>query len=308
MEEAVVEVLDAVKHYRGAPGRTALDGLTLRAAPGEVTALLGPNGAGKTTLVECAVGLRRLDSGSIRVLGTDPATAGPDHRSAVGVMLQDGGLPGSARPLAVLHQLAAFHRDPVDVAALAERLGITGFARTTVRRLSGGQRQRLALAAALVGRPRVVFLDEPTAGLDPQSRLVVRDVVEELRDDGVAVLLTTHDLDEAARSAGHVVILDHGRVVADGTPRSLLAGRAGTARFSAPAGIDVGSLRRALPESVTLTSSGAGGYVVRGAVDASVLAILTAWCAGQGVMPDGLQVGSGDLEELFLELTGRALR
>lgn len=301
----MVEVVAASKRYRGA---SALDGLSLQAAAGEVTALLGPNGAGKTTLVECLVGLRRPDSGSVRVLGVDPATARPNHRSAVGVMLQDSGLPGAARPLAVLRQLASFHREPADVGALAERLGITGFARTTVRRLSGGQRQRLALAAALVGRPRVVLLDEPTAGLDPQSRLVVRDVVEELRDDGVAVLLTTHDLDEAARTAGHVIIVDHGRVVADGSPQSLLAGRAGTARFSAPAGIDVGSLRRALPERVELTSSGAGGYVVRGAVDASVLATLTAWCAGQGVMPDGLQVGSGDLEELFLELTGRTLR
>ena len=305
MDLAVVEVVDAVKRYRST---TALDAVSLTARAGQVTALLGPNGAGKTTLVECAVGLRRLDSGRLRVLGADPVSAGPDHRAAVGVMLQDGGLPGSARPLAVLRQLAAFHRRPADVGALAERLGITAFARTTVRRLSGGQRQRLALAAALVGRPRVVFLDEPTAGLDPQSRLVVRDVVEELRDDGVAVVLTTHDLDEAARTAGHVVIVDRGRVVAAGSPPALLAGRARTVRFSAPAGIDVDSLRRALPESVTLSSSGAGGYLVRGAVDASVLATLTAWCAGQGVMPDGLQVGAGDLEELFLELTGRALR
>jgi ABC-2 type transport system ATP-binding protein len=305
VQQAVVEVVGAVKRYRST---TALDGLSLRACAGEVTALLGPNGAGKTTLVECAVGLRRLDAGTVRVLGADPCAAGPDHRSAVGVMLQDGGLPGSARPLTVLRQLAALHREPADTDRLAERLGITSFARTTVRRLSGGQRQRLALAAALVGRPRVVFLDEPTAGLDPQSRLVVRDVVEELRADGVAVVLTTHDLDEAARAAAHVVIVDRGRVVADGSPAELLAGRGHSVRFSAPAGIDVGSLRRALPESVTLSSSGGGGYLVRGRVDASVLATLTAWCAGQGVMPDGLQVGTGDLEELYLELTGRAVR
>jgi len=305
VEQAVVEVVDAVKRYRGA---TALDGLSMLARAGEVTALLGPNGAGKTTLVECAVGLRRPDAGRVRVLGADPASAGPDHRAAVGVMLQDGGLPGSARPMTVLRQLAALYRAPADVAALADRLGITSFARTTVRRLSGGQRQRLALAAALVGRPRVVFLDEPTAGLDPQSRLVVRDVVQELRADGVAVVLTTHDLDEAAHGAGHVVIVDRGRVVADGSPAELLAGRGQSVRFSAPAGIDVGSLRRALPESVTLAASGGGGYLVRGRVDPSVLATLTAWCAGQGVMPDGLQVGAGDLEELYLELTGRALR
>ncbi len=303
--EAAVEVVGAVKRYRAT---TALDGVSLVARAGEVTALLGPNGAGKTTLVESAVGLRRLDAGRVRVLGTDPATASADHRAAVGVMLQDGGLPAGARPLAVLRQLAAFHRDPLDVGALAERLGVTAFAGTAVRRLSGGQRRRLALAACLVGRPRVVFLDEPAAGLDAQSRLVVRDVVDELRLDGVAVVLTTHDLDEAARTAEHVVIVDHGEVVADGSPAELLAGRGQTARFSAPAGIDVASLRRALPETVSLESSGAGGWVVRGEVDASVLATLTAWCANQGVMPDGLRVGVGGLEELYLELTGRAVR
>ncbi len=302
--EAAVEVVGAVKRYRST---TALDGVSLVARAGEVTALLGPNGAGKTTLVESAVGLRRLDAGRIRVLGTDPSTATADHRAAVGVMLQDGGLPAGARPLTVLRQLAAFHRDPLDVGDLAERLGVTTSA-TTVRRLSGGQRRRLALAAALVGRPRVVFLDEPAAGLDAQSRLVVRDVVDELRRDGVAVVLTTHDLDEAARTAEHVVIVDHGKVLADGSPAELLAGRGQTARFSAPAGIDVAALRRALPESVVLEPAGAGGWVVRGEVDASVLATLTAWCANQGVMPDGLRVGAGGLEELYLELTGRSVR
>ena len=302
--EAAVEVVGAVKRYRST---AALDGVSLVARAGEVTALLGPNGAGKSTLVESAVGLRRLDAGRIRVLGTDPSTATADHRAAVGVMLQDGGLPAGARPLTVLRQLAAFHRDPLDVGDLAERLGVTTSA-TTVRRLSGGQRRRLALAAALVGRPRVVFLDEPAAGLDAQSRLVVRDVVDELRRDGVAVVLTTHDLDDAARTAEHVVIVDHGKVLADGSPAELLAGRGQTARFSAPAGIDVAALRRALPETVVLEPAGAGGWVVRGEVDASVLATLTAWCANQGVMPDGLRVGVGGLEELYLELTGRSVR
>jgi ABC-2 type transport system ATP-binding protein len=300
-----VEVRGAVKRY---PATTALDVVDLTARAGEVTALLGPNGAGKTTLVECCVGLRRPDAGTVRVLGADPATAGADHRAAVGVMLQDGGLPASARPLAVLRHLAALHRHPLEVDALAGRLGIDAFARTPVRRLSGGQRQRLALAAALVGRPRVVFLDEPTAGLDPQARLVVREVVDDLVRDGVAVVLTTHDLDEAARAAAQVVIVDHGRVVASGAPEELLAGRGHTVRFGTPPGIDVRSLRLALPETVSLTAQPGGGWVVRGTIDPSVLATVTAWCAGQGVMPDGLQVGGGDLEDLFLELTGRSLR
>ncbi|GAB4066486.1 ABC transporter ATP-binding protein [Angustibacter speluncae] len=287
---------------------TALDGVDLLARAGEVTALLGPNGAGKTTLVECAVGLRRLDGGTVRVLGTDPWRAGPGHRAAVEGLLQDGGLLASARPLGVLRHLAALHRHLAEVDALAARLGIDAFARTAVRRLSGGQRQRLALAAALVGRPRVVFLDEPTAGLDPQARLVVREVVEDLVADDVAVVLTTHDLDEAARAAAHVVIVDHGRVLAAGSPAELLAGRGQSVRFATPPGIDVSGLRRALPETVTLAGEPGGGWRVSGEIDPSVLATLTAWCANQGVMPGGLQVGGGDLEDLFLELTGRELR
>ena len=307
--DPALEVDGLTKTYPRGPRSTvpALDGVSLRAAAGQVTALLGPNGAGKTTLVECCVGLRRADGGSVLVLGHRPAQT-PDVRSAVGVMLQDGGLPTSARPLALLQHLARLHAAPVDVGALAERLGITSFASSSVRRLSGGQRQRLALAAALVGRPRLVFLDEPTAGLDPQARLVVRDVVAELCADGVAVVLTTHDLDEASRAAAHVVIVDHGRVVADGSPDELTAGRPSTVRFTAPPGLDVGGLRRALPETVTLGAEAPGRYVVTGEVGPSVLATVTAWCAAQEVMPERLDVRSPSLEDVFLALTGRSLR
>ncbi len=195
---------------------TALDGVTWSAEAGAVTAVLGPNGAGKTTMVECCEGLQRPDSGTVRVLGTDPWRAGPDHRSRVGVMLQDGGLPNGSRPLPLLRHLAAMYADPEPVGELAARLGIDGFSRTTVRRLSGGQRQRVALAAALVGRPEVVFLDEPTAGLDPHARLDVWDLVTEVRDRGVAVVVTTHSFEEAERLADRVVIVARGRVVADG--------------------------------------------------------------------------------------------
>jgi len=304
---ALLKVTHATKSYPGASS-PALACVDLHALPGQVTALLGPNGAGKTTLVECAVGLRTLDSGSIRVLGQDPRRSTPEQRAQVGVMLQDGGLPGAARPLTVLRHLASMYGAPADVDALAERLGLHAFARTPVRRLSGGQRQRVALAAALVGRPRIVFLDEPTAGLDPQSRLVVRAVVDELCADGVAVVITTHDMDEAARSAAQVVIMDLGRVLVSGSPAELTAGGQATVRFSAPPGIDVSSLRRALPEHVSLSTANPGQHLVSGDVDASVLATVAAWCANQGVMPTGLQVGVPTLEDVFLDLTGRALR
>ena len=203
---------------------TALDGATFAAEAGQVTAVLGPNGAGKTTMVECCEGLRRPDRGSVRVLGTDPWRAGPDHRARVGVMLQDGGLPASVKPLRLLTHLASMYAAPVPVADLAGRLGIDSFAGTSVRRLSGWQRQRVALAAALVGRPEVVFLDEPSAGLDPHARLDVWELVRSVATDGAAVVLTTHSFEEAERLADRVVIVAAGRTVADGTPAEVAAG------------------------------------------------------------------------------------
>ncbi|MGO4598473.1 ABC transporter ATP-binding protein [Terrabacter sp. 2RAF25] len=204
---------------------TALDGLIWSAPSGRITAVLGPNGAGKTTAIECAVGLGRPDRGTVRVLGTDPWLAGADHRARVGVMLQSGGLPNGTKPLRLLHHLARLYADPVDVDEVAQRLGVTDFASTTVRRLSGGQKQRLALAASLLGRPEVLFLDEPAAGLDPHGRLDVWDLVAEQRDSGTTVVVTTHSFEEAARLADHLVIMNAGRTVAEGTPESVTGGR-----------------------------------------------------------------------------------
>jgi ABC-2 type transport system ATP-binding protein len=202
---------------------TALKGMTWTARHGQVTAVLGPNGAGKTTTIECAEGLQRPDSGEVRVLGTDPWQAGPDHRATVGVMLQDGGLPNGSTPVRLLRHLAAFHESPADVDTLVKRLGIDAFSGTTVRRLSGGQKQRVALAAALVGRPEVAFLDEPTAGLDPHARLDAWDLVRETRDAGCAVIVTTHSFEEAQRLADHIVIVNRGRVAALGSVAELTA-------------------------------------------------------------------------------------
>jgi len=199
--------------------------MTWSARQGQVTAILGPNGAGKTTTIECAEGLQHPDSGEVRVLGADPWQAGPDHRARVGVMLQDGGLPVGTKPVRLLRHLAAFHRSPADVDTLVDRLGIDAFSGTTVRRLSGGQRQRVALAAALVGRPEVAFLDEPTAGLDPHARLDVWDLVLETRDSGCAVIVTTHSFEEAQRLADHIVIVNRGRVAAQGAIAELIGQR-----------------------------------------------------------------------------------
>ena len=204
---------------------TAVDGASWSAAAGTVTALLGPNGAGKTTTVECLEGLQRPDAGSVRVLGADPWHAAPDHRARVGVMLQEGGLPTTSRPLPLLRHLAALYADPAALEDLVHRLGIAAFAGTTVRRMSGGQRQRVALAAALLPRPDVLFLDEPTAGLDPHARLEVWDLVRAEAARGACVVVTSHSFEEAERLADRVVIMAAGRVVADGTLDEVRGGR-----------------------------------------------------------------------------------
>ena len=204
---------------------TALDGVSWSAQPAQVTCLLGPNGAGKTTTVEIAEGLQHADSGTVEVLGTNPWRASAEHRARVGVMLQDGGLPQSVKPLALLHHLARFYAAPADVDALSVELGIDEFAGTAIRRLSGGQRQRVALAAALVGRPEALFLDEPTAGLDPHVRRTVWDLVTRSADGGATVVVTTHSFEEAERLADHLVIMARGRTVAEGTPTEVAAER-----------------------------------------------------------------------------------
>jgi ABC-2 type transport system ATP-binding protein len=213
-----LDVRGLVKAYGGT---RAVDGLDLQAERGQVTAVLGPNGAGKTTTVEICEGLRTADAGQVQVLGRDVRSAAAELRSRVGVMLQDGGLPTGARALTLLRQVAAFYATPQDPDRLADRLGITAYAGSTVRRLSGGQRQRLALALAMVGRPELLFLDEPTAGLDPQARLAVWELVREAKAAGMSVVLTTHAMDEAERLADHVAILAEGRLVASGTPVEL---------------------------------------------------------------------------------------
>lgn len=201
----------------------ALDGVSFTAQRGEVTAILGPNGAGKSTTIACATGLIAPDAGTLEVLGQDPYRADAAHRARVGVMIQDGGLASGARALQLLRYGAGLYRAPRDVDEIAERLGIDAFAGTLVRRLSGGQRQRLALALAIIGRPELVFLDEPTAGMDPAIRREVRTLVSQLAQEGTAVVLTTHLMDDVVGLADHVLVITRGRVVAGGTVEEVVA-------------------------------------------------------------------------------------
>ena len=306
MGSPAVEIVDLVKHYGEVH---AVDGLSLTVVPGSVTAVLGPNGAGKTTTIECSEGYRRPDSGRVRVLGLDPIADARKVRPRVGVMLQDGGIPPTARPPELLRATAAMYAHPLPIPALVERLGLGATARTPVRRLSGGQRQRLALALAVLGRPELVFLDEPTAGLDPQARHATWALIEQLRADAVTVVLTTHLIDEAERLADRVVVVDAGRVVAEGSPRELVAGPAEDhLRFAGPAQLPLGSLATALPEGSAVVEVAPGHYRVEGEMSPQLLATVTAWCAAHGVMPEGLRVQRRTLEDVFLELTGREIR
>jgi ABC-2 type transport system ATP-binding protein len=302
-----VEISGMVKRYGPV---TAVDGLSLTAGAGQVTAVLGPNGAGKTTTIEVCEGYRRVDSGTVRILGLDPMRAAAALRPRVGVMLQSGGIPPAVPALEYLKTLSRFHVKPHEPAWLLDIVGLTGLARTPYKRLSGGQQQRLSLAAAVIGRPELVFLDEPTAGLDPQARHATWDLVSALRHDGVGVVLTTHFMDEAERLADHVVIIDHGQAVAAGSPGEL-TGSAGQLRFRAEPGLDTDSLLAALPPGSAAKESPSGHYLIEvddGVIQPALLAAVTAWCADRSVLPSSLRIESRTLEDVFLELTGRELR
>ncbi|AXI79932.1 ABC transporter ATP-binding protein [Peterkaempfera bronchialis] len=309
--EPAVRVAGLVKRYGP---KTAVDGLDLTVGRNTVTAVLGPNGAGKTTTIETCEGYRRPDAGTVRVLGLDPWADATRLRPRVGVMLQSGGVYAGARAVEMLRHTASLHAHPLEVDALVERLGLGSCGRTGYRRLSGGQQQRLALAMAVVGRPELVFLDEPTAGLDPQARRATWDLVRDLRADGVTVVLTTHAMDEAEELADDVAIVDGGRVIAQGSPEQLRRGgaeqqpRQEALRFGGRPGLDLGALLKVLPDGTAAAELAPGEYRVQGPLDPQLLATVAAWCAQVGVLPDRLAVERRTLEDVFLDLTGRDLR
>ncbi len=281
---------------------TAVDGVSFTADAGQVTVVLGPNGAGKTSTIEHLEGYRRASAGRSRVLGLDPTAQHRALSRQVGVMLQQGGIPTGIRPAEVLAQYAGFFDDPRPPGELLALVGLTDRRRSTYRRLSGGEQQRLSLALALVGRPRCVFLDEPTAGVDLEGRDLIRSVIEDLRADGVAVVVTTHDLDEAARVADHVVIIDHGKVVADGSPTELMSSSPSDhLLFGAPADLDVAALADELGAPVTQVTR--GEYRVDAAPTPATVAALTSWLAAQDLPLADLRAERQRLDDVFRRLT-----
>jgi ABC-2 type transport system ATP-binding protein len=295
-----IVVSDLVVRY-GAT--TAVDHLSFEAEAGQVLALLGPNGAGKTTTVETLEGYRKADEGTVRVLGLDPVA---DHRALaarMGVMLQRGGVYPGMSPLEAVRLFASYYDNADEPEGLIFRVGLTPVAGTPWRRLSGGEQQRLSLALALVGRPWVAFLDEPTAGVDPQGRLAIRTVIRELRAAGVCVVLTTHELEEAERLADRVVIIDRGRLVTEGTPAELMAQGGGREiRFGAPPGLDAAGLTITL--GATVTEERPGEYLVAAEAKPATVAAITSWLAERDLPLADLRAGRERLEDVFLRLTG----
>ncbi|MBA2719440.1 MAG: ABC transporter ATP-binding protein [Chloroflexi bacterium] len=313
---AAIEVTNLAKDYDGRP---VLRGISFEVRAGEVFSLLGPNGAGKTTTVEIVEGYRRPDRGTVRVLGTDPARAGRDHRARVGLMLQGGGGIDprmTVREVVGLH--ARFHADPRDPDELLRLVGLVGTsARTRYRRLSGGEKQRVGLALALVGRPELAVLDEPTAGMDVEGRTATRELLVGLRQAGVTVVLTSHDLADIERIADRIAILDQGRIAALGSPDELTSAAAPLIRFRLAAPLSE-SDRRALAGALAAGGDGGGGatvehegggrYRIPGLLPTPGLsARLASWCAERGVVIVELRTGGGTLEERYVELIGSAI-
>ena len=291
-----LELVDVVKRFGD---HTAVDNVSFTVETGTIMALLGPNGAGKTTTIEMCEGFQRPDSGKISVLGMNPAAEPDKVRAQVGIMLQDSGSYSGIRVREMLELTASYSRDPIKPDWLLELFGLQNAQRTTYRRLSGGQKQRLNLAVALISRPRLVFVDEPTAGMDAQSRLLVWDLLRALRSDGVTVILTTHLMDEAQALADRVTIVDRGRVVAQGTPAELQAATATTIHFETDGDVD---LSQGEWQKLGVSATKPRTYVLHTTPRPEVVAKLAQQAAADGVLITHLDTHARSLEDAFLDI------
>jgi len=305
IREPVLELDGLVKRFGG---RAVVDGLTFGVGRGEVLALLGPNGAGKTTTVETLAGYHAPDVGRVRVLGEDPRHGGPELRARIGMMLQEGGIYPGLRPPEVLRLFAGYYAAPRNPEELLAVVGLEDVRRTPYRRLSGGEKQRLSLAAALIGRPQVLFLDEPTAGMDPQARQVTWALIRTEQQRGVSILLTTHFLDEAERLADRVAIINHGRLLALDTPAGLRTATAGeTRRLRLRAAHPIAPSALAGLKTVTrVEPDGPDVLLIDLVAPADALVELTTWARDNGVTLTELTMGDRTLEDVFLRLVADA--
>jgi ABC-2 type transport system ATP-binding protein len=288
----------------------AIDGLSFEVAAGEVFGLLGPNGAGKTTTVEILEGYREPDAGTARVLGLDPVADGPSLRPRIGVMLQEGGLYPGLKPLELLRLFASYYDDAESPDALLDIVGLRDAAGTYVRRLSGGQQQRLSLACALIGKPEVVFLDEPTAGMDPHARATTWQLIRDLRARGVTVLLTTHAMDEAEHLCDRVGIVTGGRLAALGSPADLTRHAVADEMWFATSGpVPTAELAKLLElDEHDVVEEREGEYLVRASGTPARIAELACFLRDRDIALFALQSGRRSLEEVFLQITAEETR
>ena len=288
------------RRYGGADGYAAVRGVSFQVAPGELFALLGTNGAGKTSTLEVVEGLERPTGGSVRVLGRDPFAERPAVRPRIGVMLQEGGFPTDLTVAETLAMWGGTLSRPRPVAEVLALVVLDHRAAVRVKQLSGGERRRLDLALALLGRPEVLFLDEPTTGLDPESRQQTWRLVRDLLRDGVTVLLTTHYLEEAEELADRLAIMHRGEIVTAGTVAEVVAGHPARIRFALPDGLPPADL----PQVGEVARAGRS-VTIHTATLQQTLTVLLAWAADHGVALGGLDARSASLEEAFLAIAGR---
>lgn len=282
---------------------TAVEDITFQAWAGKVTAVLGPNGAGKTSTIEACEGIRRPTRGSVRIFGLDPIRDRRILRPQMGVMLQDGGIYPSARPLDTIRQYCGLYKQGPSHAnpeELLERVGLSHRRKATWRRLSGGERQRLSLAMALAARPRIAFLDEPTSGVDVNGRTMIREIIRELADSGSTVIVATHELDEAEKIADRVAIFNLGRLLVEGPLNDVRRARRSVfLRTARPISWD------ALPPDLItwLVEESPGTYVIDDA-PTDLVAKLAVWLNEHGIDVLELRSGVSSLEDVFKRLTG----
>ena len=300
-----------VEHLAKSYGATvAVNDLSFTVRAGEIFALLGPNGAGKTTTVEILEGYRLADSGSARVLGLDPRRDAARLKPELGVMLQQDGLYQTLRAREILALYASFYADPEDPAVLMERVGLTSVASTRFRQLSGGQKRRLALAVAIIGKPRLLFLDEPTTGMDPQARRATWDIIQQQQAGGATVLLTTHFMDEAERLADRIAIMDGGQLIVLDTPAALTTSQSTTGtelRFRAQPGLDLVALGK-LSFVRAAHEESPGVYALETGEPRELLAQLATLFRDTGVDVSEVRIGRSTLEDVFIRLTGKEMR
>jgi ABC-2 type transport system ATP-binding protein len=281
----------------------AVDGLTLDVTSGSITALLGPNGAGKTTTLDVCEGLRPATSGTVSVLGRDPWRADADHRARVGVMLQAAGIPSGLRAIEAVRTAASLYAFPLPLDSLIERLGLADLGRRPYRRLSGGEKQRVGLAVALVGRPELVILDEPTSGMDPLHRQQTWQLLSELRSAGTTVVITTHQIDEAESIADEIALIARGRLVQQGAPATFTGDAPYTVSFAAPPRLPIEQLLTTPGIAVDeATEASSGAYRVIAAQESGVLAAVTGWGQANGVTLQNVRAGRASLEDVVLNL------